>query len=164
MEDARSLTVQKRFERLFECYGLPEAIRSDNGSPFASRSAVHGLSRLSAWWIALGIDLERGRPGHPQDNGAHERLHRDISLELQCLGRIDQNSLELWRQEFNEQRPHEALGMRCPSELYRHSARPYRGGVRQLDYPQMMMRRVNHTGLITWANHELFISSSLAYV
>src|SRR6516164_9337501 len=82
LEDARSLTVQKRFERLFECYGLPEAIRSDNGSPFASRSAVHGLSRLSAWWIALGIDLERGRPGHPQDNGAHERLHRDISLEL----------------------------------------------------------------------------------
>ena len=162
LEDARSRTVQKRFERLFECYGLPEAIRSDNGIPFASRSAVHGLSRLSAWWIALGIDLERGRPGHPQDNGAHERLHRDISLELQCLGRIDQNSLELWRQEFNEQRPHEALGMRCPSELYRHSARPYRGGVRQLDYPQMMMRRVNHTGLITWANHELFISSSLA--
>ena len=162
LEDARSLTVQKRFERLFECYGLPEAIRSDNGSPFASRSAVHGLSRLSAWWIALGIDLERGRPGHPQDNGAHERLHRDISLELQCLGRIDQNSLELWRQEFNEQRPHEALGMRCPSELYRHSARPYRGGIRQPDYPQMMMRRVNHTGLITWANHELFISSSLA--
>jgi len=162
LEDARSLTVQKRFERLFECYGLPEAIRSDNGSPFASRSAVHGLSRLSAWWIALGIDLERGRPGHPQDNGAHERLHRDISLELQCLGRIDQNSLELWRQEFNEQRPHEVLGMRCPSELYRHSARPYRGGIRQLDYPQMTMRRVNHTGLITWANHELFISSSLA--
>ena len=114
LEDARSVTVQKRFERLFECYGLPEAIRSDNGSPFASRSAVHGLSRLSAWWVALGIDLERGRPGHPQDNGAHERLHRDISLELQCLGRIDQNSLELWRQEFNQQRPHEALGMRCP--------------------------------------------------
>jgi transposase InsO family protein len=77
--------VQKRFERLFECYGLPEAIRSDNGSPFANRSAVHGLSRLSAWWIALGIDLERGRPGHPQDNGAHERLHRDISLELRAL-------------------------------------------------------------------------------
>jgi len=114
LENARSVTVQKRFERLFECYGLPEAIRSDNGSPFASRSAVHGLSRLSAWWVALGIDLERGRPGHPQDNGAHERLHRDISLELQCLGRIDQNSLELWRQEFNQQRPHEALGMRCP--------------------------------------------------
>ena len=162
LENARSVTVQKRFERLFECYGLPEAIRSDNGSPFASRSAVHGLSRLSAWWVALGIDLERGRPGHPQDNGAHERLHRDISLELQCLGRIDQNSLELWRQEFNQQRPHEALGMRCPSELYGHSVRSYRGGVQQLDYPQMMTRRVHPTGIITWAKHELFISSSLA--
>jgi putative transposase len=114
LENARSATVQQHFERLFERYGLPESIRSDNGSPFASRCAVYGLSRLSAWWVALGIDLERGRPGHPQDNGAHERLHRDISLELQCLGQIDQHSLELWRQEFNEQRPHEALGMRCP--------------------------------------------------
>jgi putative transposase len=110
----------------------------------------------------LGIDLERGRPGHPQDNGAHERLHRDISLELQCLGRIDQNSLELWRQEFNEQRPHEALAMRCPSELYRHSACPYCGGVQQLDYPQMITRRVNHTGTINWASAQLFVSSSLA--
>ena len=81
----------------------------------------HGLSRLSAWWVALGIDLERGRLGHPQDNGAHEGLHRDISLELQGLGRVNQHSLELWHHEFNEQRPHEALGMRCPSELYEHS-------------------------------------------
>ena len=162
LDNARSQTVQKSFERLFERYGLPEAIRSDNGSPFASRSAVHGLSRLSVWWVALGIDLERGRPGHPQDNGAHERLHRDISLELQCLGQIDQHSLELWRQEFNEQRPHEALGMRCPSHLYRHSARPYRGGVQQLDYAEMITRRVNRNGKINWANHQLFVSSSLA--
>jgi transposase InsO family protein len=162
LEDARSATVRQRFERLFERYGLPQAIRSDNGSPFASRSAVHGLSRLSAWWVALGIDLERGRPGHPQDNGAHERLHRDISLELQCLGRIDQNGLELWRQEFNEQRPHQALSMRCPIELYRHSTRGYRGGVEQLDYPQMMTRRVNKNGKIKWAGELLFVSSSLA--
>jgi hypothetical protein len=162
LENARSETVQKSFERLFERYGLPEAMRSDNGSPFASRCAVHGLSRLSAWWVALGIDLERGRPGHPQDNGAHERLHRDISLELQCLSRIDQNSLELWRQEFNEQRPHEALGMRSPSQLYQHSARRYRGGVQQLDYAQMITRRVNKNGKINWANHQLFVSSSLA--
>ena len=121
-----------------------------------------GSSRLSAWWLALGIDLERGRPGHPQDNGAHERLHRDISLELQGLGRVNQHSLELWRQEFNEQRPHEALGMRCPSELYEHSARRYRGGVQQLDYPQMIARRVNKNGKIKWAGHPLFICSSLA--
>src|ERR1700681_2290964 len=160
MDNARSQTVREAFERIFEKYGLPEAIRSDNGAPFASVQTLHGLSRLSAWWVALGIDLERGRPGHPQDNGAHERLHRDISLELQCLGRIDQNSLELWRQEFNEQRPHEALGMRCPSQLYQPSARPYRGGVQQLDYPQMITRRVNKNGKINWANHQLFVSSS----
>jgi putative transposase len=162
LENARSATVQQHFERLFERYGLPESIRSDNGSPFASRCAVHGLSRLSAWWVALGIDLERGRPGHPQDNGAHERLHRDISLELQCLGHIDQQSLELWRQEFNDQRPHQTLGMRCPSELYRHSTRPYRGGVQQLNYPRMITRRVNKNGRIYWAKHYLFVSSSLA--
>jgi len=112
--------------------------------------------------VALGIDLERSRPGHPQDNGAHERLHRDISLELQCLGQLDQHSLELWRQEFNEQRPHEALGMRCPSQLYQHSSRPYRGGIQQLDYPQMITRRVNKNGKINWANEQLFLSSSLA--
>ena len=122
--DARTETLQRSFERLFERHGLPGAIRSDNGSPFASCSAVYGLSRLSAWWVALGIDLERGRPGHPQDNGAHERLHRDIRLELESLGpRISQDGLELWRQAFNEQRPQEALGMRCPSQLYHSSSR-----------------------------------------
>ena len=85
--NARSQTVQQSFEKLFERHGLPQAIRSDNGTPFASRTAVLGLSRLSAWWVALGINLERSRPGKPQDNGAHERLHRDISQELECLGK-----------------------------------------------------------------------------
>ena len=83
MPDARTETVRNCFERLFERHGLPTAIRSDNGTPFAQVSGVRGLSRLSAWWVALGIDLERGRPGHPQDNGGHERLHRDIRLELE---------------------------------------------------------------------------------
>ncbi len=115
MPNARTQTVQKSFEQLFECHGLPPAIRSDNGAPFASRSAVLGLSRLSAWWVALGINLERGRPGKPQDNGAHERLHRDTSTELECLSQeVTQEALDLWRYEFNYQRPHEALAMRCP--------------------------------------------------
>ena len=82
----RRTTVREAFERVFERHGLPEAIRSDNGTPFASVQALHGLSRLSAWWMALGIDLERGRPAHPQDNGGHERLHRDIAQELEILG------------------------------------------------------------------------------
>jgi len=101
VEDARSETVRKSFERIFECHGLPEAIRSDNGSPFASRQGLFGLSRLSAWWVVLGIDLERGRPGHPQDNAGHERMHKDISRELEAIGECAQDALDLWRQTFN---------------------------------------------------------------
>src|SRR5437667_332452 len=119
MENARTLTVRKVFERLFERHGLPQMIRSDNGSPFAAMSALLGLSRLSAWWVALGIDLERGRPGHPQDNGAHERLHRDISLELEGVaGAHRQAALDLWREQFNNERLHEALAMSTPAALY----------------------------------------------
>ena len=114
VEDGRSETVRKSFERIFERHGLPEAIRSDNGSPFASRQGPFGLSRLSAWWVVLGIDLERGRPGHPQDNAGHERMHKDISRELEAVGECDQDALDVWRETFNYERPHEALGMRCP--------------------------------------------------
>ena len=90
LPNARSETVRDSFERIFQRHGLPEAIRSDNGSPFACTRALMGLSRLSAWWVALGIDLERGRPAHPQDNGGHERVHRDISCEVEALGGGDQ--------------------------------------------------------------------------
>jgi putative transposase len=128
IEDSRSVTVRRVFERLFERYGLPQSIRSDNGTPFAATSSLLGLSRLSAWWVALGIDLERGRPGHPQDNGAHERLHRDISLELEgVVGAHRQAALDLWREQFNFERPHEALAMRTPAELYVLSERKYDG-------------------------------------
>lgn len=160
--NARTETVQERFERLFERHGLPEAIRSDNGSPFASRSAIHGLSRLSAWWVALGINLERGRPGHPQDNGAHERLHRDISRELECLKQdVSQEALDLWRQEFNYQRPHESLAMRCPGELYHNSNRKYAGSIDELLYESMASRQVNQSGQIRWKEQSLFLSQSL---
>src|SRR5690606_18824360 len=98
LESSKTEPVRACFERLFEQYGLPGAIRSDNGSPFASSNGLLGLSRLSAWWVALGIGLERSRPGHPQDNGAHERMHRDVRRELQA-GRIgrDQAAFDLWR-------------------------------------------------------------------
>jgi putative transposase len=161
--DARSQTVQQSFEKLFQRHGLPQAIRSDNGTPFASRTAVLGLSRLSAWWVALGIDLERSRPGKPQDNGAHERLHRDISQELECLGKnVSQEALDLWRYQFNYQRPHEALGMRCPGQLYHNSTRKYAGGVQELLYDDMIVRRVNDSGCIRFKDQSLFISQSLS--
>src|ERR1700757_4197364 len=161
--NARSQTVQQSFEELFERHGLPQAIRSDNGTPFASRTAVLGLSRLSAWWVALGINLERSRPGKPQDNGAHERLHRDISQELECLGKnINQEALDLWRHQFNYQRPHEALDMRCPGELYHNSTRKYAGGAQELLYDDMIVRRVNDSGCIRWKERSIFISQSLS--
>jgi len=162
LEDGRSQTVQRSFERLFERHGLPGAIRSDNGSPFASVQTLHGLSRLSAWWVALGIDLERGRVGCPQDNGAHERLHRDISLELEGLGEARQEGLDLWRQEFNYERPHEALQMRCPGEVYQNSTRSFAGTPQGLIYPGTAARQVDKNGSLSWQNQKLFLSRSLA--
>jgi transposase InsO family protein len=162
LENARSETVRRSFERLFERQGLPQSIRSDNGSPFASVRGLFGLSRLSAWWVALGIDLERGRPGHPQDNGAHERMHRDISREIEALGQARQESLDLWRESFNYERPHEALGMRTPGELYVTSSRKYEGTPQELEYPQMCTRRVCHKGTIRVEGQRLFLTTSLA--
>ena len=162
MEDARSQSVQRSFEGLFERHGLPIAIRSDNGAPFASTQSVHGLSRLSAWWVALGIDLERGRAGCPQDTAAHERLHRDISVELEGLGEASQEGLDLWRQEFNYERPHEALQMRVPGEVYQNSTRPYQGTPQELLYPGMARRRVDKNGYMSWQEQRLFLSGSLA--
>ena len=161
VEDGRSETVRKRFEQIFERHGLPEAIRSDNGSPFASRQGLLGLSRLSAWWVVLGIDLERGRPGHPQDNAGHERMHQDISRELEAVGECDQDALDLWRESFNYERPHEALGMRCPGEVYLASERKYEGTPEDLDYPKMCSRRVSPKGLISLEGQPLFLSTSL---
>ncbi len=162
LEDARSETVRKSFEQLFERHSLPQAIRSDNGTPFASVQGLFGLSRLSAWWVALGIDLERGRPGHPQDNGAHERMHGDISRELEAVGESDQAALDLWRQSFNYERPHEALGMRCPGEVYVASEKKYDRTPEDLDYPQMCTRRVCQHGTIRVEGQRLFLSTTLA--
>jgi putative transposase len=162
MKDSRSVTVRRVFERLFQRYGVPQVIRSDNGSPFAASNALFGLSRLSAWWLALGIDLERGRPGHPQDNGAHERLHRDISLEIESLGGAHrQAALDLWREQFNNERPHEALGMRTPAELYIKSSRPYHGTPPILTYNCMGERKVMPSGRISWKREHYFLSTSL---
>jgi transposase InsO family protein len=162
LEDGRSQTVRRSFERLFERHGLPGAIRSDNGSPFASVQTLHGLSRLSAWWVALGIDLERGRAGCPQDNAAHERFHRDVSIELEGLGEQTQEGLDLWRQEFNYERPHEALQMRCPGEVYQNSTRSFEGTPQELIYPGMAARHVDKNGSMSWQEQKLFLSRSLA--
>jgi putative transposase len=162
LEDSRTETVRRCFEQLFEKYGLPQAIRSDNGSPFAHVSAVLGLSQLSAWWLVLGIDLERGRPGCPQDNGAHERMHLDISREVEGEGLGEQQAaLDEWRKEFNQERPHESLGMKRPVEVYAPSQRKYEGTPLDLEYGSMQRRKVSVTGRIKMGLQSYFISTAL---
>src|SRR4051794_31735177 len=126
------------FERLFHERGLPLAIRSDNGVPFASPNALFNLSKLSVWWLRLGITIERIKPGRPQQNGRHERMH--LTLKKEATRPPGQNSLQqqarfdAFLQEFNPDRPHEALAMKCPAELYVASPRRY-DGLPELTYP-----------------------------
>jgi putative transposase len=166
MATASGEAVRAVFEELFRRHGLPGAIRSDNGSPFAARSAALGLSRLSAWWVALGVSLERGRPGKPQDNGAHERMHRDIRDELEGRAGLDarsrQAAFDTWRRCFNEERPHEALGMRTPAELYRNSGRPYEGTPEDIAYEGMRSRRVDGKGMVKVDGTRIALSAALS--
>ena len=134
----REAPVIAAFQRLFRDRGLPVAIRSDNGLPFASPNGLYNLSRLSVWWLRLGISIERIKPGHPQQNGRHERMH--LTLKKEATRRPGLNSLQqqarfdAFVREFNAERPHEALAMRCPAELYTASPRPY-DGLPELQYP-----------------------------
>jgi hypothetical protein len=163
LENSRADSVRLCFERLFEAHGLPGAIRSDNGSPFASNNGLLGLTRLSAWWLALGIDLERSRPGCPQDNPAHERMHGDIMREIESgrAGR-DQAAFDVWRHEYNDERPHEAIAMRLPSELYQPSPRAYTGTPDHLEYGSMITRKVGSRGAIKYQGERYSLSTALA--
>jgi putative transposase len=166
MADSKSATVKSRFERLFEMYGLPQTIRSDNGSPFACTKAPLGLSRLSAWWVALGINLDRIAPGHPEQNGAHERMHRDIAYEIEgCIDGdvcVHQAALETWRQEFNNERPHEAIAMRVPADLYVKSERRFEPDGFELSYPcDYFRRKVDAGGDINVLGSRILISTAL---
>lgn len=167
LTDGRTDTVRVAFERLFARHGLPEVIRSDNGSPFASVRAPLGLSRLSSWWLALGIDLDRIPPGRPDQNGAHERMHRDIALELEVDSaddvRSQQAALDTWRESYNRERPHEAIGMRVPSDLYRSSDRRFEPGEIVLEYPlEYLRRRVGVRGAIWVHRVQVGVSAALS--
>ncbi len=126
------------FEQAFKEYGLPEAIRSDNGVPFASGNALWGLTRLAVWWIRLGIKIERIKPGHPQQNGRHERMHRTLKLAATQPPGLNllqqQEKFFAFIDEYNNERPHQALDMKCPAEVYERSMRPY-GGLTDITYP-----------------------------
>lgn len=167
LENTRTETVKAEFLRLFQLHGLPKVIKSDNGSPFAVSRSPLGLSTLSASWVALGIELEHSRPGHPQDNGAHERMHKDIQAEvaarMQPDRRAQQAALDLWREEYNHQRPHESLQNRCPSEVYRRSARRLPVEPVLINYGAgFFLRKVSPSGAIRWNGQMIGITATLA--
>lgn len=126
------------FEKTFKEYGLPKAIRTDNGVPFSSPMALFGLSRLSVWWLRLGIEIERIKPGHPEQNGRHERMHLTLKKETTKPSAFNilqqQVKFDDFIEEFNMERPHQALNMKCPNDIYRSSPREYRG-LSEIEYP-----------------------------
>ena len=154
------------FERLFRERGLPANIRSDNGVPFASPNALFQLSKLAVWWLRLGIGIERIKPGAPQQNGRHERMHLTLKKEatkppsanfLQQQARFDK-----FIEVFNNDRPHEALLMKCPAEVYQPSLRPY-SGLPDLDYPFHDKNIVvTHCGRICMGNKKINFSQVFA--
>ncbi|PYX08128.1 MAG: hypothetical protein DMG88_11665 [Acidobacteria bacterium] len=158
--------VQAIFEAAFREYGMPEAIRSDNGAPFASR-ALCGMSRMSIWWRKLGIVAERIEAGHPEQNGRQERMHRTLKQETAQPPARDrrgqQRAFECFRREYNEQRPHEALAMQTPASLYTRSVREFPARVPEVEYPaEMQVRQVQQRGDIAWRGHDhIFLSEVL---
>jgi transposase InsO family protein len=162
MDTAR---VQAIFEAVFREYGMPEAIRTDNGTPFASR-ALAGLSRLAVWWMKLGILAERIEAGHPEQNGRHERMHRTLKQEVATPPagnrREQQRAMDKFRQEYNQVRPHEALEMQTPAAVYESSPRKFPARVPEPEYPDtMLVRSVHHKGEFRWKKHDVFVSEVL---
>jgi len=154
------------FERTFKDFGLPRAIRTDNGVPFASAHALYGLSKLSVWWLRLGVGIERIGPGHPEQNGRHERMH--LTLKQQATKPAVANLLQqqarfdAFVRQYNDERPHQALDMQVPAELYVPSDRPYRG-LSELDYPlHDWASTVTTCGRICFRNRKVNLSQVFA--
>jgi putative transposase len=154
------------FERVFKEFGLPQAIRTDNGVPFASPHALFGLSKLAVWWLRLGIHIERIKPGHPEQNGRHERMH--LTLKKEATKPAAQNFLQQqarfddFLECFNDERPHQALDMKYPAELYQPSSRPYHG-LGELHYPfHDRTITVTHCGRICFGRRKINLSTVFA--
>jgi transposase InsO family protein len=160
----RTSHVKRVLLDLFEQHGLPAAMQCDNGPPFVCVRARGGLSQLSVWLISLGIRLVRSRPGCPQDNGGHERMHRDLSeLELRpaATRRAQQRECDRWMVDFNEVRPHDALGGKTPTEVYRDSERRSLAPLVASYPPEWKTRRVSRNGNISMNDDVVYVSAAL---
>jgi putative transposase len=162
-----SAPAQRQCQRCFEHHGLPRVIRTDNGVPFGIPSALGGLSTLAVWWIRLGIRPERITRGAPQENGAHERMHKTLKAETtrpaSATLAAQQQRFDTWRHTFNTRRPHEALAGTPPAAHYAPSPRPFPPRLPLLEYaPALELRRVSPRGEIRWKSESLFLSTVLA--
>jgi transposase InsO family protein len=165
LPSVRTERAKPVFERLFRELGLPEAIRSDNGSPFAS-TGIHGLSQLNAWWMRPGIVHQRMTPASPQENGAHERMHRTLKAETTRPPaknmRGQQRKFDEFRARYNDERPHEALDDETPASRYEPSPRPYPAKILPPEYPgHMEVRRVSNAGIFRMNASQTFLSQAL---
>ena len=165
VDKADTQRVRAVIEAAFREYGLPGAMRTDNGAPFASQ-AIAGLSLLSVWLMKLGVTPERIKPGHPEQNGRHERMHRTLKQETACPPaanrRAQQRAFDRFRREFNEVRPHEALGQETPSSVYEPSLRQYPARIPEPEYDStMLVRRVGLRGQISWKHEHVFLTETL---
>lgn len=165
MENQAMEPIKQAFARAFKEYGMPEVIRSDNGQPFAG-TGVGGLSRLSVWWIKMGIVPERIRRGKPQENGKHERMHRTLLEAIQPPAKNlkeQQRRFDAFRREFNQERPHQALGDCPPAQFYEASPRQYPGKTPKVEYGSgLVIKRVQKHGDILWNGRRLFLNQALA--
>lgn len=166
LDSVREATSFPVFERVFQEYGLPEAIRSDNGVPFAAPNSLFGLSRLAVWWLRLGIRIERIEPGNPQQNGRHERMHLTLKKATVVPPAMNflqqQQKFDAFIDEFNQERPHQALGMKMPAEIYTPSKRPYQG-LTPLEYPHHEQTiTVTHCGRICIKGLKISLSNVFA--
>lgn len=165
LPSTRTAEVRPAFLALFRAFGLPDAIRTDNGSPFAS-TGLQGLAPLNVWWMQLGITHQRIRPGYPQANGTHERMHRELKRETTGPAatsvRAQQRRFDTFRRRYNEERPHEALGQRTPASLWVPSARRYPTRIAGPEYPpHFEVRRVTTTGAFRFRGQWRFLSHAL---
>lgn len=161
----RCAPVRAQFELAFREFGIPRAIRSDNGAPFAT-AALGGLSELSAWWVQLGIVPERIEPGQPQQNGRHERFHRTLKEQTATPPKSSmadqQRAFDLFRADYNERRPHEALGQTPPAKHYEPSRRPMPAVLRVPEYSdEFAVRRIQSNGCLKWKQVGLHIAKFL---
>ena len=164
VEKANTQHVRAIYEAAFREYGLPLAMRTDNGPPFASK-AVAGLSVLSLYWMKLGITPERIAPGHPEQNGRHERIHRTLKAEAgrpqAADRRAQQRSFDRFKLCYNEERPHEALGMKTPARCYVPSPRAYPSRLPEPQYDGDFQVRMRACGGFSWKGRKIFISEVL---